>query len=969
MYKNAIKISTSMSLINKLRMLFLVLMAISPSLAMASDFSLFKPAEGDVSVRMLAAIFGQLVEAAGYPSASGGDPMVGAIEAFNAGVLAIGGVLAAYTILAGTIGTAHDGEMLGKKFSSAYLPIRYSVGTALILPVVGGGYCVMQAIVMWLVIQGVGMADAVWNAYKSDASSGKGMVTFQNSTELDAVAKNIFNSAVCYKSYNKVLEGPSASVINPGGELFSKSNDAKGWYFGRANLPGERVSCGAVMYPEVDLSDMPKETESNIKSKYEGRIGIIQNVFDKYDTKAIYARHKQATDNLVNYIDGLADKAVNAGVMSDAEAADLMKQVLEGTKKYQQDVKNGVTIDASEEDTTKKVQEASKSNGWVMAGAWFMQIIHINETIHGAANSSPSVIAPSGPKMDNYLAVDSNKFRVAASAALASSVDFLGGESVSDAAEDSAEDGGGPLGLGPLIKLVKKISNITPASITAEANKRVTSLLSKALTGVDMRSMQNDSRHPLIIVNDLGTRLLWASTAMAAALAAVFSFIAFITFGTAISTVLFSSLELFFGMPLKALMVLALACQYVIPALPYLMWIGCMVGWLLLVTEAVLAAPLWAVMHLHPNGDDLTGKGGSGYTLVLSLLLRPMFMIFGLMAAIIISAVVGEFVNKTFFAAFATATQSMDGWSNLLATIMGTAIYFSIMFTLVRKSFALTHQLPDQMMTWIGGPSGSAMGQFAGEFGQSGEKTATGAAAGIGIAGGSLAKAGKAGVKEKMQTANNSGAGRDADGKPNEEPKGLKDSAGTRTIAALSNALTGGKGLQRSSVDGTFRTASANKAHLKANQAINEGLAQKAEADSARAQEQSERADAREDANYDMALGAGKNHGSNARQLGNMIASSGEGLNASIPGAGHGETAPQITNAIKGGQASIAASMSASRKSEREIEGALNKFSSRIAAANRDGEFSSGSKPTEVIGKMADEIVNANMPDKERPKE
>ena len=54
-----------------------------------------------------------------------------------------------------------------------------------------------------------------------------------------------------------------------------------------------------------------------------------------------------------------------------------------------------------------------------------------------------------------------------------------------------------------------------------------------------------------------------------------------------------------------------------------------------MVVEAIIAAPLWAVMHLHPSGDDMTGKGGNGYMLVLGLVVRPALIIFGLIAAIV----------------------------------------------------------------------------------------------------------------------------------------------------------------------------------------------------------------------------------------------------------------------------------------------------------------------------------------------
>ena len=99
------------------RILFIFLSLI-PGFAFANN--LFDPPTGDKSMTILAAVFGSL----GTFGAGGADPLAAGIQAFNGGVLVIGGVLVAYTILVGTIGTAHDGEMLGKKFSSVWVPIR-----------------------------------------------------------------------------------------------------------------------------------------------------------------------------------------------------------------------------------------------------------------------------------------------------------------------------------------------------------------------------------------------------------------------------------------------------------------------------------------------------------------------------------------------------------------------------------------------------------------------------------------------------------------------------------------------------------------------------------------------------------------------------------------------------------------------------------------------------------------------------
>lgn len=145
------------------------------------------------------------------------------------------------------------------------------------------------------------------------------------------------------------------------------------------------------------------------------------------------------------------------------------------------------------------------------------------------------------------------------------------------------------------------------------------------------------------------------------------------------------------------------------------------------VVIGVIAAPLWAVMHLHPNGDDLTGRGGNGYMLVLGLLLRPVLAIFGFIAAVTISSVMGEFINKVFFQVFSFSQGDGKGLGFFIGVVAGCAIYVAIMFSFIKKTFGLMHVIPDELMKWIGG-GGDQLGHYAGKMGE-GSTGAVGAVA------------------------------------------------------------------------------------------------------------------------------------------------------------------------------------------------------------------------------------------------
>ena len=129
-----------------------------------------------------------------------------------------------------------------------------------------------------------------------------------------------------------------------------------------------------------------------------------------------------------------------------------------------------------------------------------------------------------------------------------------------------------------------------------------------------------------------------------------------------------------------------------------------------MLVEAIIAAPLWAIMHVHPDGEGLTGRGGSGYALVLTVILRPALMIFGLVAAIALMYPFGAILNEVFPAVFNMSVGSsgasgreMETAGGILTKVAGAFIYVGVMMTLVTKIFSLIHVLPDQILRWIGG--------------------------------------------------------------------------------------------------------------------------------------------------------------------------------------------------------------------------------------------------------------------------
>lgn len=659
------------------------------SLAKANN--LFEPPSDDISLKLIGAIFGGLV-------GQGQDPLLEAIKTFNGAMLILGGVLAAYTILAGTLGTAHDGELLGKKFSSVWIPIRYSLGTALIMPVVGGGYATIQAVIIWLVIQGVGLAGQVWSSFQSNNILQQELIIKSNGTNSPLhLAENLFVSYMCVfgnqQAVNDVGYIAEKTMKYKNHYDYGLSQDGHSYYFGNKKRENELKSCGSVTLPNfVSL------TEHQKPSNNKGLLGQINLDFTPIDTSPIITAHRNATNSMMGTIQGIATTAISTKV-SDGKA--LYQQIEQAAKTYEQ------SINQAAAGFNKSYQKKQTNNGWAESGFVFQQVIQDNNAVNNAVSSVSSSNGTVGNIFDTLLFGDAKKYldltdKVLVHSKTNQSDNFL----MKKGDEDN-----------------KKVESGSSLS------GKIGAAIASVATGIDLYALKDDPRHINIVSNQMGQSLLAFNTAVASVLAIVgfTAGTAANVFGSGVVSAI-SVFTSFLQIPFAGLWVVGFFCSYVIPLLPAIIFIGVLIGWILQVFQGVIASPLWMVAHLSPNGDDLTGSGRAGYQLVLSLTLRPVLIVFGLMAALIISTVIGELVNKVFFSLLANANGgSIQGIGALVTILFGTTMYAVLVFTLNTKTLSLMHKLPDQILTWIGGHTGG-LGDFAEGFEQSAKQSAAGGA-------------------------------------------------------------------------------------------------------------------------------------------------------------------------------------------------------------------------------------------------
>ncbi|MBO1360180.1 DotA/TraY family protein [Acetobacter sacchari] len=162
----------------------------------------------------------------------------------------------------------------------------------------------------------------------------------------------------------------------------------------------------------------------------------------------------------------------------------------------------------------------------------------------------------------------------------------------------------------------------------------------------------------------------------------------------------------FFSTPVMlgcmAMLVPGLTIAFVLPMVPFVMWIAGITGWLVLVCEAMVAAPLWMLAHMTLGGEGLHGNARQGYALVFEVLFRPTLMLFGLFLGYFVFDASSWLVHETFGVAAGFALS--HGWlvSNFLGMLLLVWMFVLLHMILAGVSFRLIAIVPNRVPQMLG---------------------------------------------------------------------------------------------------------------------------------------------------------------------------------------------------------------------------------------------------------------------------
>ncbi|RQZ11910.1 hypothetical protein DIE15_24735 [Burkholderia sp. Bp9031] len=640
---------------------------------------------GDLSRQALVGVFGNVVNnplATG--GAGGGDTIFASLfQVMNGGLLVVGAFFACYTWFKKLSQAAHSGAVYGENKGTMWGPIRLVWGLASLVPT-ANGWALSQLLMLWAAsIMGVGIANMGTDAAIQAFSDGKGMVVQPAMPSTIQLARDLYQANLCMHAYNASLSMVAANGGFPPDqkEYVQITSGTQGLVL--RNPIGTKYCGGA----DIDTSKLTPQDQST--NWFSGTI----------DTTTLYQAHLQALGNMETalspaaqaFVNAVIDQQTNASaILPDAEVA-----IQSAAQQYEATIQSqAATSTGNISSLAGQLSSSIKEAGWWSLGAWYQTFAQANSKLSDAVSAVARVYKE---KVGGDVGVSQLRDQVDRAFQLQEAGSTTA-QPLGNAGNASEKDGG------------KALSQI----FSGFGQKIIAAMTSSG-------DAERGTVNPLIKMKNLGDYVLggvdaafgtWVglNVIVAGANASIWGTLANFAagLGAAAGAVLHATEPMLFTLLIPLLFIGAGLSLY-LPMIPFITWFGAVINWLVIVCEAIVAAPLWAMTHLGGEGDGMGQRTTHGYIFLLNVTVRPILMVVGFFSGGAVLVEGGTVLTKFF--GIAVANAQFDSLTGIVSVIGYLAIYFMLGANLIHTSFSLIFVVPDQVLNWVGGVATATLGR------------------------------------------------------------------------------------------------------------------------------------------------------------------------------------------------------------------------------------------------------------------
>lgn len=708
------------------RLAFALAFIFLPATAIAAGA--FEVSGLDRSMDILGMVFGQMGT---LPVGGGGNPLFASmIQIMNQIIFFLGIIIVLYTGLTSTIQTAQEGEVMGKKWSTIWTPVRAAFGLFLLLPSPNTGYSYIQIVIMYFIIQGVGAANALWERVVdgmlrgesvantvSENSSGQSARQAEVSNQEDTMRK-LLRTQLCTYQFNS--EPELQALVNDEPITLFRWGDSIIW----GTLSNNQAVCGKITIQS--FGGLVLHFQQFLSGTGTLNQDPLKRIFYDTITSSSFEMEPIAEEAFLEPNPG--NRTLPANLLPIAR---LLETGAQDILQYYAYLSN-----------QNQALYRAKLEGWILAAQYYTLMItgaateNVPFTVNFAQGYEGPEIGLKNLMSEGDAALLDAQYTVKASQTFTEAHSMLG-------------DFMGRERLGQGLNLVQATdAGKIPGweETIGRALKELAFLIVDSIHGDATTTASGDKVYdPLIAISTAGQEIMLAIEILFWVMVVVLPLLAIAStppcanplWGTitVVIYVLCAIVLLLVGTLWTAGVVMGLY----VPLIPWLVFTFCAIGWLILVIEAMVASPLIALILIVPSEDEM-GKVGHSIVILLGLIFRPALMILGLIFSIKVMMVIVSMIDYGFKELILTNIGNV-GVFGAIAIII---IYCGVITTVIHQCFSLIYVVPDKVLRWMGGQpeSQDVMSKVKGIKGSAEKGAAAGGAAMKGVAGAGMKKAG-----------------------------------------------------------------------------------------------------------------------------------------------------------------------------------------------------------------------------------
>ena len=634
----------------------------------------------------------------------------------NTFVFLIGVIFASYGIGAGIVQTAHEGQVLGRRMSAIWMPVRMVTGVAGMIPIFGG-FSLAQAVMMLASLLGIGLANYGWNQVITGFDQFSGMVRpavgekIGDSTPL-GLAYGIFSSEVCAVAHARYLSqmpyvAASERLVRHTASVGAvKAQAIIGW--GRVNDFGSTDDyCG-----RMEVKSLQAEALDTLGTP--PTFGFSVNSVNYYAiSNAMRAGIPGASQELWSAVAPLAVQwhanwvlAKDTGQMPPVPMQEIEAAAGRFASTLARVGKSAAPDDGAVRDQAK---DAMTKYGWFGAGAWYSTLAEAQTAMSDAFKSVEiTVVDPTALMMDEkFTYSEDSRTAMSAYLTLLGSRASAGGNGASDSLS---------LAFGRFGDLENQTGNLSLGQ----------TVVSMTLKGLGTGGGQHAFINPITMLKNVGDYLMTAVQAvyfrgsLAEAVPALGAAKKLAGAGGALTSGFIKNIASagadaggkgmdLVGASLSALFVVGALMSLYFPFIPFIAWMGGLVQYVTIFFEGLVAAPIWAFAHLDADGEGMGQRAERGYIFVLNMLFRPFLMVLGFVMASGLLVVLGTLQMVLFMPAMANVQgNSLTGAASIFILL---GIFCMLNITLIHGLFNMVTLIPDQVLGWVGNMGNTQLGK------------------------------------------------------------------------------------------------------------------------------------------------------------------------------------------------------------------------------------------------------------------